>query len=157
MEKQAIVIIYHGTEAHKEAIRGAIETLIKLGVSMDAQTVSPYVLNEKDIAMALVGFSVQQCETKITPTFEDLCTNMCIEIAKDPRIDSVVNKYILSRIGCTNNAFSRNVNGVFEETGSKLQTVKAVKEQCHIGLKEAKDIVDALYDIVQKCQGRIVE
>lgn len=159
MEKQAIVIIYHGTEAHKEAIRGAIETLIKLGVSMDAQTVSPYVLNEKDIAMALVGFSVQQCETKITPIFEDLCTNMCIEIAKDPRIDSVVNKYVLSRIGCTNDAFSRNVNGVMEkfDVGSKLQTVKAVKEQCKIGLKEAIDIVNALYDVVQKCQGHIVE
>lgn len=157
MEKQAIAIIYHGTEANREAVRRAIEALIQHGVSMDTQTVSPHILNEKDIAMAIIGFSMQQEAVEIAPTFDDLCTNMCTEIAKDPRIESVVNKYVLSRIGCINNAFSRNVNGVFEEAGSKLQTVKAVKEQCNIGLKEAKDIVDALYDVVQKCQGRIVE
>ena len=157
MEKQAIAIIYHGTEASREAVRKAIEALIQNGVSMDTQTVSPHVLNEKDLAMAIVGFCMQQEAIETTPTFDDLCTDMCTEIAKDPRIESVVNKYVLSRICCIDNAFSRNVNSVVENSNSKLQTVKAVKEQCKIGLKEAKDIVDALYDVVQKCQGRIVE
>ena len=157
MEKQAIAIIYHGTEASREAVRKAIEALIQNGVSMDTQTVSPHVLNEKDLAMAIVGFCMQQEAIETTPTFDDLCTDMCTEIAKDPRIESVVNKYVLSRICCIDNAFSRNVNSVVEISNSKLQTVKAVKEQCKIGLKEAKDIVDALYDVVQKCQGRIVE
>ena len=156
MEKHAIAIIYHGTEANREAVRKAIEALTKNGVSMNTQTVSPHVLNEKDLAMAIVGFSMQQEAIEIAPTFDDLCTNMCKEIAKDPRIESVVNKYVLSRICCIDNAFSRNVNSVFE-TVPKLQAVKAVKQQCDLGLKEAKDIVDALYDVVQKCQGRIVE
>lgn len=156
MEKNAIVIIYHGTEPNKEAVRKAIEALIQHGVAMDTQTVAPYVLNEKDIAMAIVGFSMQQKAVEIAPTFDDLCTKVCIEIKKDPRIESVVNKYILSRICCMDNAFSKNINSIVE-TNAKLLFVKAIKEQCDLGLKEAKDLVDALYDIVQKCQGRIVE
>lgn len=158
MEKQAIAIIYHGTEASREAVRKAIEALTQHGVSMDTQTVSPHILNEKDIAMAIIGFSMQQEAIETTPTFDDLCADMCTEIAKDPRIESVVNKYVLSRIGCVNDAFSRNVNSVVEiSQGARLPTVKAVKEHCNISVKEAIDIVNALYDIVQKCQGRIVE
>lgn len=156
MEKHAVVIIYHGTEPNKEAVRKAIEALIRHGVSMNNQTVSPHVLNEKDIAMAIVGFSMQQEAIEMSPTFDDLCTKVCIEIKKDPRIESVVNKYILSRICCMDNAFSRNINSIVE-TNAKLLFVKAIKEQCDLGLREAKDLVDALYDIVQKCQGRIVE
>ena len=156
--KHAIVIIYHGTEANREAVEKAIEALIQHGVSMDTLTVSPYVLNEKDIAMAITGFCMQQEAAETTPTFDNLCKDMCTEIAKDPRTESVVNKYVLSRIGCINNAFSRNVNSVVESSnGAKLQTVKAVKKHCNISLKEAMDIVNALYDVVQKCQGRIVE
>ena len=156
--KHAIVIIYHGTEPNREAIRKAIEALTQNGVSMDTLTVSPYVLNEKDLAMAIAGFCMQQEAIETTPTFDDLCKDMCTEIAKDPRIESIVNKYVLSRIGCINNAFSRNVNSVVEiSKGSRLPTVKAVKEHCNISLKEAIDIVNALYDIAQKCQGRIVE
>lgn len=158
MEKHAVVIIYHGTEANKEAVRKAIEALIRHGVSMDSQTASPHVLNEKDLAMAITGFCMQQEVIETIPTFDDLCADMCTEIAKDPRIESVVNKYVLSRIGCVNDAFSRNVNSVVEiSQGSRLPTVKAVKEHCNISLKEAIDIVNALYDVVQKCQGRIVE
>ena len=158
MEKHAVVIIYHGTEANKEAVRKAIEALIRHGVSMDSQTVSPHVLNEKDLAMAITGFCMQQEAIETTPTFDDLCKDMCTEIAKDPKIENVVNKYVLSRIGCVNDAFSRNVNSVVEiSNGSRLPTVKAVKEYCNISLKEAIDIVNALYDVVQKCQGRIVE
>lgn len=156
MEKHAIVIIYHGTEPNREAVGGAIETLIQHGVSMDKLTVSPYVLNEKDIAMAVTGFCMQQEAIEMSPTFDDLCTKVCIEIKKDPRIESVVNKYILSRICCMDNAFSKNINSIVE-TNAKLLFVKAIKDQCDLGLKEAKDLVDALYDIVQKCQGRIVE
>ena len=156
MEKHAIAIIYHGTEANREAVRKVIEALIQNGVSMDTQTVSPHVLNEKDIAMAIVGFCMQHEAIEMAPTFNDLCTKVCIEIKKDPRIESVVNKYILSRICCMDNAFSRNINSIVE-TNARLLFVKAIKEQCDLGLKEAKDLVDALYDIVQKCQGRIVE
>lgn len=156
MEKQAIAIIYHGTEANKEAVRKAIEALIQHGVSMDTQTVSPHILNEKDIAMAIIGFSMQQEAVEIAPTFDDLCTNVCIEIKKDPRIESVVNKYVLSRICCIDNAFSRNVNSIVE-TNLKLQFVKHIKEECDLSLQKAADIANALYDVVQKCQGRIVE
>lgn len=156
--KHAIAIIYHGTEANREAVRKAIEALIRHGVSMDSQTVSPHVLNEKDLAMAIVGFCMQQEAIKTTPTFDDLCKDVCTEIAKDPRIESVVNKYVLSRIGCVNDAFSRNVNSVVEiSQGARLPTVKAVKEHCNISVKEAIDIVNALYDVAQKCQERIVE
>jgi hypothetical protein len=158
VEKHAIVIIYHGTEPNREAVEKAIEALIQHGVSMDTLTVSPYVLNEKDIAMAITGFCMKQEAIETTPTFDDLCKDMCTDIAKDTRIESVVNKYVLSRIGCINNAFSRNVNSVVEiSKGSRLPTIKAVKKHCNISVKEAIDIVNALYDIVQKCQGHIVE
>ena len=127
MEKHAIVIIYHGTEPNREAVGKAIEALIQTGVSMDKLTVSPYVLNEKDIAMAVTGFCMQQEAIETTPTFDDLCKDMCTEIAKDPRIESVVNKYVLSRIGCVNDAFSRNVNSVVEiSQGARLPTVRRI-------------------------------
>ena len=40
---------------------------------------------------------------------------------------------------------------VFKSAGSaKLQVVKAVKEQCGLGLKEAKDLVDAAPSVVKE-------
>lgn len=156
MDQWAIVIKYHGTEPCKDDLRVAIEKLMARGVYMDITTIASFVLNEKDIASALLNYSVHKEAIETTPTFDDLCADVCTEIAKDPRIESVVNKYVLSRICCIDNAFSRNINSIVE-TNLKLQFVKRIKEKCNLGLKEAKDIVDALYDVVQKCQGRIVE
>lgn len=158
MGQWAIMVTYHGTEPHREALRAAINAMMANGVNMEPQTVTPIVLNENEIAAALIAHATPKDNIKISTSsnFDNLCNGVCIEIAKDPRIESVVNKYVLSRICCIDNAFSRNINSIVE-TNLKLQFVKHIKDECNLGLKEAKDLADALYDVVQKCQGRIVE
>ena len=54
MNQYAVVIVYKGDEATPLAVGKAIEAMARAGIRMDDQTIQPIVLNEKEVAAALV-------------------------------------------------------------------------------------------------------
>lgn len=162
MRKWALVITYSGEEPTQESIRRAIEGLATR-VSMDTQTMNPVVLNEAEIAAAIVNKAATQGTTTVV-------------LEKVPEEHAVVyigtefNKlltdihafrtnleyaYVLAKVQHNREELVNAVH-IIGMTKNKLLTIKIIKERFNLPLKQAKDVIDAIQDIFKVCQEHIV-
>jgi ribosomal protein L7/L12 len=155
MEKQAIIIVYSGIEPDRDTVRAAVEAVAK-GVHMDTQTMEVTVLNDKEIAQAIVAKTLKSNVYVENPY--NATQRVVLEMKSDgytPEKEAVVltNKYISCVVSGIETELSRAMNTLYDSP-SKLEIIKQIKDQTGWGLAEVKDLVDLIFSTIQSCRGR---
>lgn len=161
MEKQAIIIVYSGIEPDKETVRAAVEAVAN-GVHMDTQTMNVSVLNDKEIAQALVASTLKSYEAVCVEnnTLDDAIKCIVSEMKSDghaPEREAIVltAKYMSCVVnGVGTDTLFLAINKLYDYYPHKLEIIKQIKCRMGWSLAEAKDLVDLLFSTVQSCRGR---
>ena len=163
MRRWALVITYSGEEPTKDSIRKAIEGLAAC-VYMDTQAVNPVVLNEAEIAAAIVNKATTQGTTVVIPEkFPEEHAVVYIGTEFNKLLTDIhafrtnlEYAYVLAKVQ-RNREELVNAVRIIGTTKNKLSTIKIVKERFSLSLKQAKDVIDTIQDTYRVCQEHIVE
>ena len=161
MNRWALVITYSGEEPTQESIRRAIEGLATY-ISMNPQTINPVVLNEAEIAAAIVNKATTEGTTVVVPeVFPEEHAVVYIGTEFDKLLTDIhafrtnlEYAYVLAKVQRNREELVTAVR-IIGTTQSKLLTVKMAKERFRLSLREAKDVIDTIQDVYRVCQEHI--
>lgn len=152
MNRWALVITYSGEEPTQESIRRAIEGLATY-ISMNPQTVNPVVLNEDEIAAAIVNKATAEGTTVVFPkTLPEKHAIMYIGTEFNKLLTDIhafrtnlEYAYVLAKVQ-RNREELMNAVQIIGTTQNKLLAIKITKEIFRLSLKQAKDVIDTIQE-----------